>query len=400
MKLFAQHGHQPSDKIKRGLEEKVIDGVIFSPRYVSPEKLNNLIEEARNSNENAEIFIDPEFYATCHVDNPNNQLGYLPDWEHFIPQRRRDLVTAKTVDSVLQKTFEIMNSYNASAFVSPNIYISESFDSMEAGISINFINRSKTLASSLNKSIPTYATLAVDYRALLNTSNLKAFLNDITALDNPPDGFYILIGRGMINERSDIVNSEIVTSAVIGAWMLINYILSINEYQVINGYSDILTTFLGAVGGFAGATGWWSNLRTFTLGKYIRPERSGGRAPNIRYLSKKLLNRLKLEERENYSEIISDIKNNLPHDHDYDSGVPDRSTESLQTWEAIASLNKDLIRDDVDDSLKVLEKAVVDAGNVYSRLVSVGLTDGYEAVNEYLGTLSESINTFRKLAEI
>lgn len=400
MKLFAQHGHQPSDKIKRGLEEKVIEGVIFSPRYAGPKKLNNLIEEAHNSNENAKILIDPEFYATCHVDNPNNQLGYLPDWEHFIPQRRRDLVTAKTVDSVLQKTYEIMNPYNASAFVSPNIYISESFDSMEAGISMNFINRSKVLALNLNKSIPVYATLAVDYKALLNTNGLKAFLNDITALDNPPDGFYLLIGRGMINERSDIVNSEIVTSAVIGGWMLINYILSINGYKVINGYSDILTPFLGAVGGFAGATGWWSNLRTFTLGKYIRPERSGGRAPNIRYLSKKLLNRLKLEERENYSEIIPAIKNNLPYDHDYNSGVPDRSIESLQTWEAIASLNKDLIRDDVEDSLKVLEKAVVDADNAYSRLVGIGLTEGYEAVNEYLGTLSESINTFRKLAEI
>ncbi len=400
MKLFAQHGHQPSDKIKRGLDEKIIDGVIFSPRYVNPDKLNNLIVDLRNSNEIAEIFIDPEFYATRHADNPNNQLGYLTDWKYFKPQRRRDLVTAKTVDSVLQKTFEIMSPYGPSALVSPNIYISESFDSMEAGISLNFINQSKTLASKVKKTIPVYATLAVDYRALLNANDLKAFLNDITALDNPPDGFYILIGRGMINERSDIVNSEIVTSAVIGGWMLINYILSINEFQVINGYSDILTPFLGAVGGFAGATGWWSNLRTFTLGKYIRSERSGGRAPNIKYLSKKLLNRLKLEERENYTEIIPDIKNNLLHDHDYDNGVPDRSIESLQTWEAIASLNKDIIRGDIEESVDVLEKAVVDAGDAYSKLVGVGLTEGYGAVNEYLGTLSESINTFRKLAEI
>ncbi len=32
--------------------------------------------------------------------------------------------------------------------------------------------------------------------------------------------------------------------------------------------------------------------------------------------------------------------------------------------------------------------------------VGVGLTEGYGVVNEYLGTLSECINTFRKLAEI
>ncbi len=400
MKLFVQHGHQPSDKIKLGLEEKVVEGVIYSPRYVNPKRLNLLIEDARNSNKKSEIMIDPEFYATRHVENPNNQLGYLTDWEHFIPQRRRDLITAKTVDSVLLKTFEIMNSYNPSAFISPNIYISESFDSMEAGISINFLSRAKILASRCNNSIPVYATLAIDHRALLNTNNFKTFLNDITALDDPPDGFYILIGRGMINERSDLVNSEMVTPAVIGGWMLINYILSINEYQVINGYSDILTPFLGAVGGSAGATGWWSNLRTFTLGKYIRSEGFGGRAPNIKYLSKKLFNRLKLEERESYSEIISNVKNNLLHDKDYDSGVPNRSTESLQTWEAITSLNKDLIKNDMEDSLKALEIAVADAQNAYSKLVSVGLTEGYEAVNEYLSTLTESINVFRKLAEI
>ncbi|MDR4509753.1 MAG: hypothetical protein MRJ65_16225 [Candidatus Brocadiaceae bacterium] len=310
------------------------------------------------------------------------------------------MVTAKTVDFVLRKTFEIMGMYNASAFISPNIYISESLDSMEAGISINFINRSKILASEFNKSIPVYATLAVDYKALLNTNDLKAFLNDITALDNPPDGFYLLIGRGMINERSDIINSEVVSSAVIGGWMLINYILSINDYQIINGYSDILTPFLGAVGGFAGATGWWSNLRTFSLGKYIRPERSGGRAPNIRDLSKKLLNRITLEEWENYSEIIPDIRNNLPHDDDYKRGVPDRAIESLQTWESFTSLNNALVKDDIEDCLKILEKTVEGADNAYSRLAGVGLTKGYEAVNEYLGTLSESINTFRKLAEI
>ncbi|MDR4509754.1 MAG: hypothetical protein MRJ65_16230 [Candidatus Brocadiaceae bacterium] len=64
MKLFAQHGHQPSDKIKRGLEEKVIDGVIISPRYVSPDKLNMFIEESYISSKNASLFIDLEFYAT------------------------------------------------------------------------------------------------------------------------------------------------------------------------------------------------------------------------------------------------------------------------------------------------------------------------------------------------
>src|SRR6266436_5238162 len=83
MKILAQHGHQPGDKIHRGLKENVTDGVIFSARYSPPDKARTLINEARLLKADAEILLDPEFYATRLLGTPNSQLGSLPDWSYF-----------------------------------------------------------------------------------------------------------------------------------------------------------------------------------------------------------------------------------------------------------------------------------------------------------------------------
>ena len=64
MKLFAQHGHAPSDKLIRAVEERIINGVIFSPRYLIPNSAQKLIGELKDVHDGIEIFIDPEFYAT------------------------------------------------------------------------------------------------------------------------------------------------------------------------------------------------------------------------------------------------------------------------------------------------------------------------------------------------
>lgn len=66
--------------------------------------------------------------------------------------------------------------------------------------------------------------------------------------------------------------------------MFINHTLTVNGFEVINSYSDILTPFQGAAGGVAGALGWWSNLRTFSLDRFS-PAAGGGRLPIQRDLS-------------------------------------------------------------------------------------------------------------------
>ena len=45
MKLYAQHGYAPSDKMHRALEEGVIDGIILSPRYLTKILAKELVDQ-------------------------------------------------------------------------------------------------------------------------------------------------------------------------------------------------------------------------------------------------------------------------------------------------------------------------------------------------------------------
>jgi len=398
MKVFAQHGHQPSDKITRGLQEGVISGVIFSSRFLSPDRAQERLAEARSAGANAEVLIDPEFYASRLKGTPNCQLGFLEKHPYLKSYRRRDLVRTEIVEQALRDVYAEIAGLDVTAHIAPNIYISQSFDSMEAGIALNFIEMSKEIFGREGK--PVYATLAVDRRALLNSNDFLSFLNDLTGLKNPPDGFYLLVGGGLITERSDVVQSEIMDANVIGGWMMANFSLSQNGFRIINGFADILTPFLAAAGGSACATGWWSNLRTFSMGRYVKPEGSGGQLPIIRYLSKALLDRIKFDERSAFSTLVPTVVNELPHDDDYNVGIPGRTVEALQTWEALSSLNRDVVRKDLNLSLTNLSTLIERASAAYATLSRYGITGGYETTTEYLDQLSAGIDVFRKLAEL
>jgi hypothetical protein len=399
MKIFAQHGHQPSDKLQRGLHEGLIQGVILSTRYSAPSKIEETIREARLFNPSGEILIDPEFYATRQIGTPNNQLGHLEDWEYFTAISRRDLVKSRVVREILEKVHSQFSAVEVTAHVAPNIYIPQSFDSIEAGIAINFIAQAKE--SFVGEKRPVLATLAVDRRALLSPPDFRSFLNDLTALDTPPDGVYLLIGGGLINERSDVVHSDVSDANVIAGWMALNFALSQNGFRVINGYSDILTCFLAAVGAEAGATGWWSNLRVFSMGRYVKPEGKGGQLPAVRYLSNLLLNRIKVDELVAYSRVIPEVLNKSSLDSQFlDDAVPTRAVEALQTWDALGSLSGEVAVDGINQNLEKLARQIDQAKAAYARLASRGLSQGNESISEYLQQLSNAIEIFKGLAEL
>jgi hypothetical protein len=93
----------------------------------------------------------------------------------------------------------------------------------------------------------------------------------------------------------------------------------VNSFLVINGFSDLLTPFLGAAGAEAGATGWWSNLRTFSLERFS-PAAGGGRTPTERYLSCALLNRITYYELDILRRRVRSVLNML-------------GTDALYAWE-------------------------------------------------------------------
>src|SRR5947199_19719 len=114
MKLIAQHGHQPGEKITRGMAERVIEGAVFSPRYLSPARARERLAELKAAKREAMVLLDPEYYASRQVGTPNNQLGCLEDWDYFTAQRRRDLVRGGGVEKALVSVYQAVRRLEVS----------------------------------------------------------------------------------------------------------------------------------------------------------------------------------------------------------------------------------------------------------------------------------------------
>lgn len=400
MKLYAQHGHAPSDKMQRAVKDGFIEGVILSARYLKPSAVNQLITDLLSLNPDIDILVDPEFYATRYVGTPNSQLRYLEEWPHFLPRHRNELIVGTdAIDATLRSAYGVQADLGCTALIAPSIYVSRSFDSIEAAIALSFINRAQVIADDMGRYTPVYATIAAGRDAIVEQQNYLTFLNAITAIEPSPQGVYTLIGAGPTDERAGTVRSEIMVPEVIAGWMLLNYSLSLNGLNVVNGCADVLIPLLGVAGGYAGATGWWTGLQVFSMGRYVKG-RSGGQLPRVKYLSKTLLNRITVNEREAFAEVIPNVMNGLSTDVLYEGREPDRTEEALQTWQAIASMNEEIALEDTDKGLKTLRDWIAQAGKCYEELQSVGFSEHYEANMEYLGALRNSLSNFEELAEL
>jgi len=175
----------------------------------------------------------------------------------------------------------------------------------------------------------------------------------------------------------------------------------VNGFKVINGYSDILTPFLGVAGGTAGALGWWSNLKVFSLDRFA-PSAGGGRLPIQRYLSLALLNRITFSEFDQLRTMSPAVVNELDSDALYDpaeGSVPQRNMEVIQSWEAMKTLNTRMIGADQAASLKKGQEMVRQAGLNYD-LVQRLIRLDQKSNAEHIQPLAEGLGLFAKLAEL
>ena len=281
MKLFAQYGAQAGEKVTEGLSQGLLDGVVFSPRDVGIGALRSKLAEMVENWPSAERLFDPQYYAVFLADNQEARLGNLADdYSVYLQQRRRgQLEREANVRKDVRATLEFQQPLGVTALIAPGILIPRSLNSVETVIAKNFIRVAAEEHAELNDPRKVFATLAVSREALVDKQELIEFVNEITALETPPQGFYLLVAARNTDARSDIYHAD-----VIAGWMFLNHVLKLNGFEVINGYSDILTPFLGAAGGAAGCLGWWSNLRAFSLDRFS-PSVGGGRLPIQRYLS-------------------------------------------------------------------------------------------------------------------
>jgi hypothetical protein len=398
MKLYAQQGTLEGEKIVSGIRKELVDGVILSPRDISINAMKSKISEYRSIDPMSELYFDPQLYAAFSPAGEEHKLGYLlEDYsDYFKPYRRTQLTREASVEDLLNRSLGFQTRIGElSAFIAPNIIIPRSLDSIEAVISMNFIRLARKIAARLQIKKPLFVTLAINREALFKEQEILELVNDLTALDDPPDGFYLLIATRSKEARSEIFNADIIS-----IWMYLNYALSLNGFKVINGYSDLIAPFLFAAHGAGAATGWWSNLRNFSIEKF-EPAIGGGRLPIQRYLSCSLLNRITFSELDQLRKVPG-ILNGLSTDSDYPPGAePKRNKEILQSWESLKKLiaTVDAENNGTEEALKACS-AMVEKAIKFYELITLRYDLDQKSNADHLPAMQEGIRLFKKLAEL
>jgi hypothetical protein len=393
MSLYAQNGYGEGNKVKLGLANNVLKGVIYSPKDISSDKIQDKIAQTIQVKSDTEILFDPQFYINSLRRNPKLNIGKLESYkdEYFEFHTRNSLELSNNVNRILERAINYQRKLGINKIIAPNILISNSFDSIEAAIAKSFI-RSAGQYQQNNEEI--YATLSVSAEAMQNTNEFQEFLNSITLLDNPSKGFYIIItSRSSSSAMQEIFNTELIAN-----WLLLNYSLVTNGYKIINGYSDIIWPVLKVVGNISGATGWFSNLRFFCLERFLPSPDRGGSQPITRYLSNALFTRLRFDELNMLSNRFPEILNGLSQDVNYLSDNLNRDIEILQTWESLKRIAQKF-NNDILQNIETLMNYLDEASTLYNQVTSVVGLDSKSNIDHF-DSIREGVGRFMRLAEL
>lgn len=399
MEILAQHGFGNGQRIARGLNEGLIHGAIFGAKDIAPSKLAETLTLMAEEHPSSVRLFDPQFYATMIAAKPGARLGSLmgeDSYPYFEARRRRELEREQQVRDDLKSVLQFQADLSVTALIAPNIVIQRSFDSVEATISKNFLRNAAEVRNEVSEGLLLYATLAVSSAALNDKIELQNFLQEITEIDEPPDGFYLLL------EKPDsTIPAALTEPDVLSRWMLMNHTLKLNGFRVINGYADVLAPYLGAAGADAIASGWYNTLKTFSLKKF-EPVSDFARRPVARYTSRPLLKSIRCTELHDLRDRFP-VMNDLQCDDYYDpenGSTPESIEEALQNWESLGAMNDLVVAGDVPASLESCGQALDEAEELFVSIGEYGLTMRDRSSGAHIEMIREEISAFSELAEL
>jgi hypothetical protein len=399
MNLYAQHGYGDGQKVKQGLERNLIDGVIYGAKDIRPATLVEKLGILSTEHPDSELMLDPHFYASLLASQPGVRLGSLvgePSYPYFEGRRRSDLEQQTQVESDLRSVLTYQASLPLTTIISPNIVIRRSFDSIEASIAKMFIRRAADIWNEVGDNRPLYATVSISNTALNDFTELQIFLQEITELENPPTGFYLLL------EKSDTTATTYLTEPdALARWMFLNYSLKINGFEIINGYTDALIPYLTVTGADTFATGWYNTQKNFSLKKF-EPTSGFARRPVSRYMSRPLLKSIRTTELDDLR-LLFDVMNNLDCDSLYPSdegSTTDNTGEALQNWEGLRSMADAVEAESTIEALVLCRETLNNAESLYTEINSVGITLRDRSSSDHIQVIREELDAFEGLAEL
>lgn len=398
MKIFDQHGYGDStaQKFLDALDSKFIDGVILSPRDIKSEMLGRL-KKAFTQTQHIVLF-DPQIYVSTYPIQQGWRLKNLEDYPYFCKHEEKEFSREKNIATCIEEVLNYERTLGLKNFITPNIFIESSFDSMSAGKSSNFLAISNELWTERKTPDQNlFATLAISISALNSFRDIKKFLAEFLSQSPIITGIYIVVNFDCKpGEEAFFTHTELANL------LYLIYALQTNDLKVIIGYANIYIPLFASVGAYAGATGLFTSQKRFSLSTFQPSVRKGGSKRVQRYFSTKLNLCLKMTELNTLRKLDpkQTIMNGLDRtDQFYDIDSPELQNpnqESWQMWDALKSLSSQFSNDIPQNIAKY--KRHIENAIALGKLCNKRLEEPLNL--QALEDMDKALSTFIKYAEL
>lgn len=389
MGLYAQHGYGKGNKISKAIASNDLSGVILGPKGESPKKLMEFVRELNRLNSETKIYFDPQFHA-CYMQGEVVK-GKLIEYPYYTDVLTRgQLSVSKNISKYASDVVDFQRGLGITAIFSPTIRFNN-FTGSESQIAVSLAFESIDLTKEIDD---LYITLYINEIAFKNNEAMEEFLNTISLMD--VKGFYIVIERNGDLTKSTLMDEEILQNLIRFLYIL----AEINKYDVILGYSDLLSIPLSIVGNINFATGWFNNLRAYSEDNF-RPA-SGGRRPRKRYSSGVLMSSLLLVPEVaalNKFGLWSEIKSSSPYDDLISQSSNDTvwtdEVSCLHNWFVLKTILKEINnRATIQSRIDFVAEKIKIAEGVYNKIKLANIPLEKKSNNAHLKVWYNAIKSF------
>lgn len=396
MKLYAQHGYGKADKLDRGLEDGLLDGVIVSPHNERPEGFRECLQRLSGAEVRRDLLVDPQLYVSLIG---NAREGNLPDYrEYYVSNLTLRDFTPRKIERAVQGAIDFQRGLPVTRVVAPTILI-DSFEDRAAQISHSLAQAAIDYHSTLSDPPLLLLSFLFNEVALSSHDAVAEFLDAVSLYKTA--GFYLVVCREGNQYQQSFPASRM------AEWLMMVYSLGTrNRFEVVCGYTDILGILAGAVGASSIATGWFNSLRQFELRRFL--PKTGGRPAKERYSSAPLLNSIFFQELVNCfgAGRLGQVRSGTPYDRmfttenapDPDNWRPDQST--LHHWATLKSLFRIIDGGSIQERLTNLEQAIAAAEVLYAELRRRGIFFEPTTGPGHLREWSQALTIFRAEARV
>ena len=402
MSIFAQSGFGRGGKIERGYEEGCISGVILSPRDERRERLESDVAKWATELAELKILFDPQFYVTT-LNTPKD--GHLEEYAYYSNNMHlgRASFSGSNVRDYVSNSIDYQHEGlggQLAGIIGPSVLFDDFRDNWSQ-ISLTMAVESTDYVKNKSIPAPVYPSIVVSDVAFRSVNLIEEFLDSLTEIQ--ADGFYLVV-KNNSQSRPFFYENNILANI-----MYFIYVLSvINEYEVIVGYCDWFGVLYEAVGANLIGSGWYQNLKLFSLDRFL-PSR-GGRRPRKRYSSLPMVSSpLFSPELQDiyYAGFLDEVLTGSIHDHIVvnHGGTGPASTEEewtdeiacLAHWHSLSKFSLQL-EDEIDTSKKVeiTRKILATSLGLYQAIISSGVSidnsTGPNHIESFLSAISEFKN--------